>query len=46
MGVNFGGVAYAYTEADIGFDPLLELRNVEMEMDTWAAKYIRPFDFL
>jgi hypothetical protein len=45
MGVNFGGVAYAYTEADIGFDPLLELKNVEMELDTWAAKYIRPFEF-
>jgi hypothetical protein len=45
MGVNFGGVAYVYTEADIGFDPLLELENVDMEMHTWAAKYIRPFDF-
>jgi len=46
MNVNFGGVAYAYTEADIDFDPVLELEDVEMELDTWAAKYIRTFEFL
>lgn len=40
---NFFGAGYAYTEADIGFDPVLHLENVEMDMDTWFAKYIRSF---
>jgi hypothetical protein len=40
---NFIGSAYAYTEADIGFDPVLKIENGQMEMHTWAAKYIRTF---
>ena len=40
---NFFGSGYAYTEADIGFDPVLKIENVDMEMDTWVAKYIRSF---
>ena len=44
MGVNVAAVAYAYTEADIKVDPVLRLEDVEMELDTWAAKYIRTFE--
>lgn len=44
MGTNFAGVAYAYTEADIFSDPALLLEDVEMQLDTWAGKYIRTFD--
>ena len=40
---NFIGTGYVYTEADIGFDPVLKAEDVEMEMDTWVAKYIRSF---
>jgi len=40
---NYFGTGYAYTEADIGFDPVLKLSNVEMELDTWPLKYIRTF---
>jgi hypothetical protein len=40
---NFVGAGYAHTDADIGFDPVLKLENVDMEMDTWVAKYIRSF---
>ena len=40
---KFFGAGYAYTEADISFDPVLKLENVEMELDNWAAKYIRTF---
>ncbi len=40
---NFLGTGYAYTESDIGFDPVLHLENVEMDMHTWFAKYIRSF---
>ena len=43
-GVNFIGGAYGYTDADIAFDPVLELEDVVMEMHTLAAKYIRTFE--
>jgi hypothetical protein len=41
---NFVGSAYAYTEADISFDPVLKLEDVQMDLHTWAAKYIRTFE--
>jgi hypothetical protein len=40
---NFLGGGYAYTEADINFDPVLKIENGKMERHTWAAKYIRTF---
>ena len=43
-GKNFLGGGYAYTEANILFDPVLRIENVEMEMHTWAIKYIRTFE--
>jgi hypothetical protein len=43
-GLNFAGMGYAYTEADISDSPALRLEQVEMEMHTFAAKYIRTFD--
>lgn len=42
---NFGGVAYVKTDGDIFLDPVLELEDVTMDLDTWAVKYIRTFDF-
>lgn len=44
IGTNFVGAGYSYTEADIFFDPVLRVENVEMEMHTWAIKYIRTFE--
>jgi hypothetical protein len=44
VGTNFAGVGYAYTRADISFDPVLLLEDVEMELKTWAGKYIRTFE--
>lgn len=44
LGTNFAGVGYVYAEADIFADPALLLENVEMELHTWAAKYIRTFE--
>jgi len=46
MDQNFGGLAFAHTEADIFSDPTLLLENVEMTLDTWAVKYIRTFELL
>ncbi|MEE9303257.1 MAG: transporter [Thiotrichaceae bacterium] len=44
LGVNFGGIGYAYTEADIFVDPTFRLEDVEMKLDTWAGKYTRAFE--
>lgn len=43
---NFFGTAYAYTEADISFDPVLKIEDGKAEVHTWAAKYIRTFSLL
>jgi hypothetical protein len=40
---NFIGAGYAHTDADIGFDPVLKLENVELDLHAWLAKYIRSF---
>ncbi|MGB5884691.1 MAG: transporter [Desulfobulbales bacterium] len=40
---NFIGSGYGYTQADIDFDPVLKIENGQMEMHTWAARYIRSF---
>ena len=44
VGINFAGVGYAYSEADIFLDPTLLLEDVELELHTWAGKYIRTFE--
>lgn len=46
MDTNFIGMAYAYTEADIDLDPVLEIENGQMALNTWGAQYIRTFAFL
>ena len=43
---NFVGGGYSYSKADICFDPVLRIEDVEMEMHTWAFKYIRTFELL
>jgi len=45
-GKNFFGGGYVYTKADIFFDPVLRIEDAEMEMHTWAFKYIRTFELL
>jgi hypothetical protein len=44
LGTNFVGMGYASTEADIFIDPDLQLEDVEMTLDSWAAKYIYTFE--
>jgi hypothetical protein len=43
-GTNFLAGAYSYTEANIFFDPVLRIEDAEMEMHTWAVKFIRTFE--
>lgn len=44
IGINVAGLGYAYTEADINFDPTLLLEGVKMEMHTYVGKYVRTFE--
>ena len=44
-GSNFLGGGYAYTSGDIGFDPVLLVKDVELDMHTAVFKYIRTFDW-
>jgi Putative MetA-pathway of phenol degradation len=44
VGANFAGFGYAYTKADIAFDPVLLLEDVQMDLKTWVGKYIRTFE--
>jgi len=44
LDTHFIGMAYVNTDADILFDPALELEDVEMELDIWAVKYIYSFE--
>lgn len=46
IGSNFAGAGYSYTEAEIYFDPVLQIEDAQMEMHTWAAKYIRTFELM
>jgi hypothetical protein len=46
LGGNFGGVAYAYTEGDIFFNPVQRIEDGEFEMNTAAFKYIHAFELL
>jgi len=46
IGKNFVSGGYSYTKADIFLDPVLRIEDGEMEMHTWAIKYIRTFELL
>ncbi|MBU1231989.1 MAG: transporter [Proteobacteria bacterium] len=43
---NFAGGVYSYTEAEIYFDPVLQIKNAQMEMNTWAFRYIRTLELM
>ena len=44
VGANFGGLGYVYSEADILFDPALELEDVSSEVNTVLLSYVRVLD--
>jgi hypothetical protein len=46
MKTNFAGVGYAYTKADISLDPVLLIEDAEMDLQTWAGRYVRTFALL
>lgn len=43
-GMEFAGLAYAYTEGDIQFDPVLRLADVDVELHSSIFKYVAAFE--
>lgn len=41
---NVAGVAYVYTSADIYLDPLLQVEDLELSLNTISMKYVRSFE--
>lgn len=41
---NIGGLGYVHTSADIYLDPLLQVEDLELSLNTVAARYIRTFE--
>jgi hypothetical protein len=46
IGTNFVGVGYAYTRADISFDPVLQIEDAKLDMHTVEVSYIRTVGLL
>jgi hypothetical protein len=44
VGMNVAGLAYAYTDGDLGFDPVLQIEDAKVETHTGMATYARSFD--
>lgn len=45
-GGNFLGAGYAYVDGDLFFDPVLEIEDAALDLQTLALKYIRSFELL
>ncbi len=43
-GMNIVSAGYATTDGQIYLDPVLEVENVKMRLETWAAKYVHSFN--
>lgn len=43
IGTNVLGVTYAYTPGDLSFDPVLEIQDAQVEMNTLGVGYTRYF---
>lgn len=43
---NFAAVGYAHTNGERYFDPALRIEDVNLELQTWVARYVRTFEVL
>ena len=43
---NFSGLGYAFTGADVAFDPVLLIEDVKLDLNSLPLKYIRTFELL
>ena len=46
VGMNVLGAAVVHTDGDIAFDPVLELDNVTVDIDTAIVSYLHTFELL
>ena len=46
LATNFGGTGHAYTNGEIGFDPVLLIEDTDLDLHSFPIKYIRTFEFL
>ena len=44
IGSNYFGVGYANSEVEYSIDPTIMLEDVELELETWAGRYIQTFE--
>jgi hypothetical protein len=44
IGTNYVGGSYIYSDADIYSDPVLQIQDAKMKMNTWAFQYVRTFE--
>ena len=44
LGMNFAGIGYANTNADIALDPVLLIEDAQMDLQTAIGRYIRAFE--
>jgi hypothetical protein len=46
VNTNYYGAGYGFTRGDIALDPVLQIEDGKMRVNTWLAKYIRTFELL
>lgn len=46
IGANFVGAGYAFTWADVSFDPVLRIEDAKLKMHTFTLSYLRTFGLL
>lgn len=46
MNTHLGGLGYVYTSADIYLDPVVQVEDLELSLNTFAMRYIRTFELL
>jgi hypothetical protein len=46
MDTNLIGTGYAYTSADIAFNPLLEIKDATLDLHTIGLSYLRTFELM
>ncbi len=43
LGTNVAGAGYAHTTGDVDFDPVLQLEDVTVDVDTWFLSHVNSF---
>ena len=46
INTNFYSAGYGFTRGNISLDPVLQIEDAKVRMNSWLAKYIRTFELL